>query len=126
MSIIVRATSHKTELKPGVYPGRLEEIEQRTGANGEYLLWRFGAQHGDRWIPVTMVTSTKMGPKAKARTVVKTLLGRDLQPGESFDLETLYNAACLLTVSVETLDDGSTVNRVILVSEPDTTEDMPF
>jgi hypothetical protein len=126
-------------LDDGLYPATLANIQAREGANGPYLLWRFSIVVDDADNSVSGVTSTKLGPKAKARQWAEALLQRPLQPGEELDLEELIGMRCQVYITTATLDDGSVVNRIdrvvkrslkvggkpALMSQPDET-DIPF
>jgi hypothetical protein len=70
----------------------------------------------------------KFSPQAKAKQYAQALLGRVITPGEEIKPASLYGEYCQLVLSVETLDDGSTVNRVqqVLPMPPKGEEDVPM
>jgi hypothetical protein len=129
MGLKFRATSMKAALKPGLYQATLDEIERRNGANGEFLLWKFIVDHGEQEVTVSAATSTRFSPQAKARQYAEALRGRPLRPDEDIDLEDLYGNGCQLVVTVEELDEHSTVNRiekVLPLPRDEDSDDVPF
>ena len=69
-------------LPPGLYVGRLLDIESRESANGEYRRWSWEILEGpEGGRQVHANTSTNFGPQAKARQWVENVT-RD---GRTFD-----------------------------------------
>ena len=77
-------------LPPGLYVGKLLDIEARESANGEYRRWCWeildGPYAGQK---VYANSSTNFGPQAKARQWVENVLGRELEAGEHIGTEDL-------------------------------------
>src|SRR5829696_4496431 len=70
-------------LPPGLYVGKLLDIEPRESANGEYRRWSWELLEGPyRGRTVYANTSTNFGPQAKPRQWVENILGRELEAGE--------------------------------------------
>jgi hypothetical protein len=57
-------------------------------------------------------TSTKMGPKARARPIIEALLGRSLENGEVPDSRLLLNKGMICLVAHEPTQNGGVVARV--------------
>jgi hypothetical protein len=129
MSIVFKADTYTAKLDPGVYPAQLVGIEERSSDHGGYLLWHFSIlDQDDPDLTVNAISSAKFSPQAKARKYAEALLNRPIKPGEELKAAQLYGEYCQLVVSVNTLDDGSTVNRVeqILPMPPKGEEDVPM
>jgi len=119
----------KAALKPGLYPATLDEIEQRSGANGEFLLWKFIVDYKGQEVTVSAATSTRFSPQAKARQYAEALGGRAFRADEEIDLEELYGSACQIVVTTVELDDSSTVDRVekvLPLPSDEDDKDVPF
>src|SRR5215213_9556105 len=80
-------------LPPGLYVGRLLDIESREGANGQYRRWSWeileGPHAGQK---VYANSSTNFGPLAKARQWVENILGRELEAGEQVGTDDLVDS----------------------------------
>jgi hypothetical protein len=77
-------------LPPGLYVGRLLDIESRESANGEYRRWSWEILEGpEAGRQVYANTSTNFGPQAKARQWVENVLGRELEAGEQVGTDDL-------------------------------------
>jgi hypothetical protein len=75
-------------LPPGLYVGKLLDIESRESANGEYRRWSWEVLEGpDAGRNVYANTSTNFGPQAKARQWVENILDRELEAGEQVGIE---------------------------------------
>jgi hypothetical protein len=69
-------------LPPGLYVGKLLDIESRESANGEYRRWSWEILNGQyAGQKVYANSSTNFGPQAKARQWVENILGRELEAG---------------------------------------------
>jgi hypothetical protein len=129
MSIVFKADTYTAKLDPGVYPAQLVAIEERSGDRGDYLMWHFAIlDQDDPNIEITALSSMKFTPQAKARQYAQAILNRSIKPGEEVKAAQFQGEFCQLVLSVETLDDGSTVNRVqqILPLLRKTEEDVPM
>jgi hypothetical protein len=129
MSIVFKADTYTAKLDPGVYPAQLVAIEERSGDRGDYLMWHFiVCDQEDPNLEITALSSMKFTPAAKARQYAQALLNRPITPGEEVKAAQLQDHYCQLVLSVETLDDGSTVNRVqqVLPMAKKGEEDVPM
>jgi hypothetical protein len=128
MGFTFKAKQLTARLQPGLYPAHLASIEERDSEHGGYLLWKFDVPTDDEQsVAVSTVSSTKFGAQAKARKFVEALLGRTIKPGEEIEPAELCGEACQLVVSIETLSDGSTVNRIEQVlPATENPDDVPF
>jgi hypothetical protein len=102
-------------LPPGLYVGKLLDIESRESANGEYKRWSWeileGPHTGQK---VYANSSTNFGPQAKARQWVENVLGRELEAGEHVDIEDLVGGKHHLMVE-NVKRDGRTFDNVSAV-----------
>jgi len=130
MAFKFKATSYQARLKPGLYQGRLTAIEERSSDNGPYLRWTFAIDHKGDEVEVSALSSTKFSPTAKARKYAEALLGRAIKEGEELAPDELYGCTCQVMVTIDTLSDGGSINRVeqVLPGKPDADEDddVPF
>ena len=95
-------------LPPGLYVGRLLDIESRESANGEYRRWSWEILEGlEAGRQVYANTSTNFGPQAKARQWVENVLGRSLEAGEQVGTEDLVGGKHHLMVENVTRDGRS-------------------
>jgi hypothetical protein len=79
-----------TPLAPGLYVGKLLDIESRESDNGNYRRWSWEILEGPyAGCKVYANTSTNFGPQAKARNWVENILGRELEAGEQIGIEDL-------------------------------------
>ena len=102
-------------LPPGLYVGRLLDIESRESANGEYRRWSWEILEGSEvGRQVHANTSTNFGPQAKARQWVENVLGRSLEAGEQVGTEDLVGGKHHLMVENVTRD-GRTFDNVSAV-----------
>jgi hypothetical protein len=102
-------------LPPGLYVGKLLDIEPRESANGQYRRWSWeileGTHIGQK---VYANSSTNFGPQAKARQWVENVLSRELEAGEEIDLKDLVGAKHHLMVE-NVKRDGRTFDNVSAV-----------
>jgi hypothetical protein len=102
-------------LPPGLYVGKLLDIESRESTNGEYRRWGWeileGPYAGQK---VYANTSTNFGPQAKARQWVENILGRELKAGEQIGIEDLVGGKHHLMVE-NVKRDGRTFDNVSAV-----------
>jgi hypothetical protein len=93
-------------LPPGLYVGKLLDIESRESTNGEYRRWSWeileGLYTGQK---VYANTSTNFGPQAKARQWVENILGRQLEAGEQVGIEDLVSGKHHLMIENVKRDD---------------------
>ena len=102
-------------LPPGLYVGKLQDIESRESGNGEYRRWRWKILEGpEAGRQVYANTSTTFGPQAKARQWVENVLGRSLEAGEQVGTEDLVGGKHHLMVENVTRD-GRTFDNVSAV-----------
>jgi hypothetical protein len=108
-------TTDYEPLPPGLYVGKLSDIEPRESATGEYRRWRWdileGPYAGRR---VYANTSTNFGPQAKARQWVENILGRELEAGEQIGVEDLLGGKHHLMIE-NVKRDGRTFDNVSAV-----------
>jgi hypothetical protein len=130
MPLTFKATSYEAQLKPGLYRGRLTAIEERENDQGGYLIWRFTVdKDDDHKAEVSVLSSPKFSPSAKARKFAEGILGRAIQKGEELAPASLYGKPCQLLVSMAALDDGGSRNIIeqVLPLDPAMNEDdVPF
>ena len=129
MAIVFKAETYTAKLPPGVYPAQLVSIEERGSDRGGFYLWHFVVlDQDDPDLTVSALSSPKFSAQSKARKYAEALLNRPIKLGEEVAGARLYGEYCQLVVSVETLDDGSTVNRVqqVLPRLPKGEEDVPM
>jgi hypothetical protein len=102
-------------LPPGLYVGKLLNIESRESANGEYRRWGWeiieGPYAGHR---VYANTSTNFGPQAKARQWVENIVDRELAAGEQVGIEYLVGGKHHLMIE-NVKRDGRTFDNVSAV-----------
>jgi len=104
-------------LPPGLYVGRLLDIEARESANGEYRRWSWEVVEGpEAGRQVYANTSTNFGPQAKARQWIENVLGRELEAGEQVGTEALVGGKHHLMVE-NVKRDGRTFDNVSAVHE---------
>jgi hypothetical protein len=112
MAFKFKATSYHARLQPGLYQAMLIAIEERSSDNGAYLRWTFTIDHEADEVEVSALSSTKFSPTAKARKYAEALLARPIKEGEELAPAELYGCKCQVVVTIDTLTDGGTVNRV--------------
>jgi hypothetical protein len=102
-------------LPPGLYIGKLLDIEPRESANGAYRRWSWEILEGPHsGCKVYANTSTNFGPQAKARQWVENILGRELEGGEQIAAEDLVGEKHHLMVE-NVKRDGRTFDNVSAV-----------
>ena len=97
------ATAGGIQIDDGTYDASLLSIELTDAApNSPYqerwLKWLFHVYATEEGIEMTAASSTKFGPKAKARGWIEALLSRKLAPGEEIDTDTLSPKDCQVTI----------------------------
>jgi hypothetical protein len=105
--------------EPGKYYVTCTAIEDAPDKGfGPGVKWVFMLEDfntGEVWAQdLWQFTSTKMGPKAKARPIIEALLGRPLQPREVPDSRELLDKKMIAMVIHEPRDDGS--KRAVVTS----------
>jgi len=105
-------------LPPGLYVGKLLDIESRksaNGENGEYRRWSWDVIEGPHaGRKVYANTSTNFGPQAKARQWVENILDRELEAGEQVGIEDLVGGKHHLMIE-NVKRDGRTFDNVSAV-----------
>src|SRR5215208_2234436 len=107
-------------LPPGLYVGKLTEIESRESGNREsgnreYRRWCWEILEGPyAGRKVYANTSTNFGPQAKARQWVENILDRELEAGEQIGVEDLLGGKHHLMIE-NVKRDGRTFNNVSAV-----------
>ena len=110
-------------LPPGLYVGKLLDIESRQSANGEsrqsanseYRRWSWEVLEGPyAGRKVYANTSTNFGPQAKARQWVENILDRELAAGEQVGIEDLVGGKHHLMIE-NVKRDGRTFDNVSAV-----------
>ena len=102
-------------LPPGLYVGKLLDIEARESANGEYRRWSWEILDGPYASQrVYANSSTNFGPQAKARQWVENILGHELEAGERVGTEDLVGGKHHLMVE-NVKRDGRTFDNVSAV-----------
>lgn len=105
-------------LEPGVYDAMIENIEEKTAADGRgYALWTFVVidEDGDEVI-VRRPTSLNFGPKSIAQRFARAALNRDIAPGEVVDRSDLIGRT--LRIVVDTAYDAHGVERNTVSDTP--------
>jgi len=102
---------------PGVFPARLDTIEEKSNETGKYWLWSFTlavplAQIGDmeQWapsegeggslIPVTGTTSPRITPRTKAAKWIEAIGRVKLDVGTDVDLDALHGKQCQAVIII--------------------------
>jgi len=110
-------------LPPGLYVGKLLDIESRQSGNGEsrqsgngeYRRWSWEVTEGPHaGRKVYANTSTNFGPQAKARQWVENILERELAAGEQIGIEDLVGGKHHLMIE-NVKRDGRTFDNVSAV-----------
>ena len=110
-------------LPPGLYVGKLLDIESRQSGNGEsrqsgngeYRRWSWEVTEGPHaGRKVYANTSTNFGPQAKARQWVENILERELAAGEQVGIEDLVGGKHHLMIE-NMKRDGRTFDNVSAV-----------
>jgi hypothetical protein len=102
-------------LPPGLYVGKLLDIESRESANGEYRRWGWEILEGPfAGRKVYANTSTNFGPQAKARQWVENILDRELAAGEQVGIDDLVGGKHHLMIE-NVKRDGRTFDNVSAV-----------
>jgi len=110
-------------LPPGLYVGKLLDIESRQSGNGEsrqsgngeYRRWSWEVTEGPHaGRKVYANTSTNFGPQAKARQWVENILERELAAGEQVGIEDLVGGKHHLMIE-NVKRDGRTFDNVSAV-----------
>jgi hypothetical protein len=100
----VRATSGGIPLDDGSYSATALEVEEMepagTSLGGEaWWRWRFLIHDGSRaGVELTTGSSTRFGPKSKARTWMQALLGRKIPDGEDITFEQYLPRDCTVVI----------------------------
>ena len=138
MSLSFTATG-ATKYVPGPYQGQLVKTEKKykivENEGGEredrpYLRWIFeilDEGFEGKTLSVLSSTSFGVGPAgpAKARRFAEAILGRELDIGENFSAEDLYNKPVTLHVDNEETGHG-TFARIVEISPKADVDDIPF
>jgi hypothetical protein len=115
MGIAFDATD-TTDYEPGIYRGRLRELEvaesslvdEETGRPGLYVRWTFEIlEEGFEGRTIRGNSSTNFGSRAKARAWAEALLGRTISPGERVEEGDLIGKECDLMITREETDRGT-------------------
>jgi hypothetical protein len=102
-------------LPPGLYVGKLLDIEPRESANGEYRRWVWETLEGlYAGRKVTANSSSSFGPLAKSRQWVENIFGREIEAGEQVGIEDLVGGKHHLMVE-NVKRDGRTFDNVSAV-----------
>jgi hypothetical protein len=99
---------------PGVYDAVIDNIEEKTAADGRvYALWAFKVvdDYGDTVI-VKRPTSLNFGPKSTARKFAEAALGRPIRPGETIEYRDLIGQQLRIIVTRTTDAQGTERNAV--------------
>ena len=137
MSLSFTATG-ATKYVPGPYTGELVKIEKKhkivenEGGESEdrpYLRWIFeilDERFEGKTLSVLSSTSFGVGPAgpAKARRYAEAILGKELDIGENFSAEDLYNKPVTLHVDNDKTGRG-TFARIVEIT-PKSDDDIPF
>jgi hypothetical protein len=102
-------------LPPGLYIGKLLDVEPRESTNGEYRRWSWEVLDGPEAGRIVYAnTSTNFGPQAKARQWVENVLGHELEAGEQIGIDDLVGGKHHLMVE-NVKRDGRTFDNVSAV-----------
>jgi len=97
------------------YDSKLDDVVERSGKYGPYLLWSFKDTQGNRWVGFTEAVLT-FGNRLWTWLYC---LGFYVQPGDSFDLSSLKGKDCLIIIGGK----GSTVSAVVPLGNTAVTRD---
>lgn len=112
MGIYVEQTVYEV-LPTGEYPASINQIEEVEGQFGDQLKFEFAIQGGEH-DGTTLLgwASKKFSNKSKLYKWTKAAFGADIPPNYDFDSDDLLDRKIVLTVVVNTKDDGSEFNRI--------------
>ena len=124
------------ELIPaGIYNATLVGLEERVsedteprfaGSKPEYYQWSFEIVGKTKTVEIRANSSTSFGTKSKAYGWACALLGRTIQPRETFDTDDLIGKPCKLTVKTEQGDNGYERNRITDILPMASDDQQPF
>ncbi len=101
-------------IEAGQYYADFADIKEFTSEFGRTFRWFFNVYVDGKVISMSDLSSAEFTPKAKARGWVQTMLGREVEPGEIVDYDTLFGTRVLLVVAIN--DAG--YNRIELMTKP--------
>jgi hypothetical protein len=107
----LKAGNASSLLPEGTYTGTLKKVEEKSNADGGYLLWTFSISHHGEAKTVSGVTGMSLDQGSKERFWVEALIGRPLKDQEEVDMERLYGRACRMELAVIE-KDGREYNRI--------------
>jgi len=119
-------------LPEGTYPATFAAIEPMSNESGTFWKWGFDTTYEGEAHRITATSSPRLTRKTKAGEWVQTLIGRQLDPGEDFDFDTIVGNPCQLVLIIHDADSGE-YNRVdrVLAAKPElvtqlSADDTPF
>lgn len=132
----MQVTVNAYEVIPaGIYTATLVALEEKENADETprfenskptYYQWTFEIKGSTKTVEIRANSSTSFGTKSKAYGWACAILGRTIQPRESFDTDDLLGKPCKLTVKVEPGDNGFDRNRVSDILPMASDNNQPF
>jgi hypothetical protein len=113
------------EIDDGTYPATVLGIEEtdptpNSPSDKPWLKWTFAVDDGSaEGVEMTAASSTRFGPKSKARLWAEALLGRKLETGEQLDTDQLLPRDCIIVVRRDEKDFAK-ITDVLPVPKPKT------
>ena len=110
MSIKIQQSTYEA-LEPGVYPGKITDIQEEDGAYGPQLKVYFHLDPTEDYEEGKQIyawCSRKFSPKSKLYTWTQAILGR-ITPDYVFDSDDILNKPILVVVGNRENADGSQV-----------------
>lgn len=112
ITLTVTETESPKPIPEGLYKASVKEISEGTGQYGDYLKFIFEITEGEHKgvtrsaVAAKKLSKTKDGKASKLFEFVKALSKKELDSGESLDLEGLVGTACHILVKNDKEKDG--------------------
>jgi len=119
MTTKIKVTEYEAEkiVAPDVYEATVKSFSFGEGSFGDYVKIVFSISNGAyEGVDKTLIASKKIQKSSKGPTklmeVAETLLGRNLEVAEEFDLDSLIGKNCRIVVGESTKKDGIEYQKV--------------
>jgi len=118
IQLTVKQTEIPKPIPEGLYKAYLKEIEEGTGEFGDYLRFSFIVVDGKfknslkSAVASKKLSVSKSGKVSKLYGFVKALMGKDIDAGETLDLEKLKGKSCQILVKNDREIDGVMFQKV--------------
>lgn len=105
MPTFTATKSSGPEIADGLYPAKFKGVEDYQSAlYGDGYRWLFDVTVEDTVETLDRLTSTSMGPKSTNRKIIAAIVGRQLEVGESVEINDYIGKPC--RVMVKNPDEG--------------------